>query len=110
MSKRKNKRRPSRRRKKKTLPMPLILLLGGVLLAAAGFALAARNSNSGVTAADPSLVTVQGQPSLKVDQELIDYGDVKLNTNLTFTLTLTNVGDKTLRISETPYIEVREGC
>jgi len=29
--------------------------------------------------ADPSMVEVSGQPSLKVDQELIDYGDVKVN-------------------------------
>ena len=59
---------------------------------------------------DPSLIEVSGQPSLKVDQELIDYGEVKLNTNRTFDLQLTNVGDEDLRISETPYVEVKEGC
>ena len=60
--------------------------------------------------ADLSLVEISGQPSLKVDQELIDYGDVKVNTNLTFDIELTNVGDQPLEISEPPYIEVKEGC
>jgi len=45
-----------------------------------------------------------------VDQEVIDYGDVKLETNLTFAVKVTNTGDGTLRFREEPYIEVREGC
>lgn len=59
---------------------------------------------------DPELVEVQGRPAVKVDQELIDYGYVKLNRNLTFEIKVTNVGDQTLRFSETPYVEVLEGC
>jgi cell division septal protein FtsQ len=100
-------RRQERRRKKRQRNIFIILVAGGLLLLAAGitFAKSAWNNR-----ADQSLVEVSGQPSLKVDQELIDYGEVKLNTNLTFDLQLTNVGDQTLEISEPPYVEVKEGC
>lgn len=91
-------------RQRKTL---IALVAGGLILIAASFAIANAASKN---RADLSLVEVSGQPSLKVDQEIIDYGDVKLNTNLDFTLRLTNVGDQPLRISETPTIEVKEGC
>ena len=51
-----------------------------------------------------------GTPSLTVDQEIIQYGDVKFNVPLTFEIKVTNNGDGTLRFVEEPYIEVREGC
>lgn len=53
---------------------------------------------------------IPGQPVLQVDQSLIDYGDVKFGTPLSFRLTVTNKGDGTLRFQEEPYIEVVEGC
>jgi hypothetical protein len=59
---------------------------------------------------NPELVEVEGRPVIKVDQEVIDYGYRKWNTNLTFDIKVTNVGDQTLRFSETPYVEVLEGC
>jgi len=96
-----------RRQKKNRQKMLTILILGGVLIIAAGSAL-------GITTwknrANPDLVTVTGQPSIEVDQELIDFGNVKFDTPKTFVLSLTNVGDKPLIISEKPYVEVREGC
>jgi hypothetical protein len=45
-----------------------------------------------------------------VDQQKIDYGDVKFGVNKTFTIKVTNTGDGTLRFSEEPYVEVLEGC
>lgn len=59
---------------------------------------------------NPELIEVEGRPAIKVDQELIDFGYKKWNTNLTFDFTVTNIGDKTLRFTETPFVEVLEGC
>jgi len=104
----KTKARIQERRQKKRQRNTLIMLIaGGLLLITAGIFIAKDTLENRV---DPTLIEVSGQPSLKVDQELIDYGDVKLNTNLTFALQLTNVGDEPLKISEEPYVEVREGC
>ncbi len=100
-------RRQESRRKKQRRNTLILLIAGGLLLIGAGVSLA---KNAWDNRADPSLIEVSGQPSLEVDQELIDYGDVKLNTSLTFAIDLTNVGDQPLKISEEPYIEVKEGC
>jgi len=45
-----------------------------------------------------------------VDQQKIDYGDVKFGVEKTFAVKITNTGDGTLRFKEQPYIEVLEGC
>ena len=96
-----------RRQKKNRQRIITALILGGVLITTVGSVL-------GITAwknrSNPDLVTVIGQPSIEVDQELIDFGDVKFNTPKTFALSLTNVGDEPLIFSEKPYVEVREGC
>lgn len=91
-----------RRKQKKAISTPVfILMFGGALLLAAGiiFGLQRIGGNSG-----------GGTPALAVDQEVIEYGDVKFNTNLTFEIKVTNTGDGTLKFREAPYIEVREGC
>ena len=51
-----------------------------------------------------------GTPSIAVDQQKIDYGDVKFGVEKTFAIKVTNTGDGTLRFKEEPYIEVLEGC
>jgi hypothetical protein len=61
-------------------------------------------------AASLAAIEVKGSPSLKVDQEKIDLGDVKLGKTVEVTFMLTNVGDQPLRFSKAPYIEVAEGC
>ncbi|RPI30196.1 MAG: DUF1573 domain-containing protein [Chloroflexota bacterium] len=53
---------------------------------------------------------VTGAPSLRVDQEKIDLGDVKLGQTVSATFRLTNVGDEPLKLVKDPYIEVVEGC
>ena len=91
-----------RRTQKKTISTPVfILMFGGALLLAAGiiFGLQSIGGNNG-----------GGTPALAVDQEVIQYGDVKFNVPLTFTIKVTNNGEGTLRFAEEPYIEVREGC
>ena len=76
----------------------LILALGGVLVVVAAFFFARQTWDSG------------GTPSIAVDQQKIDYGDVKFGVNKTFAIKVTNTGDGTLRFKEQPYIEVLEGC
>lgn len=89
----------NRRKSRKKAISPLILMIGGgVLLIAAALFVAFGNLVGG------------GTPALAVDQQLIDYGDVKFNTSLTFAIKVTNSGDGTLRFKEEPYVEVREGC
>jgi len=90
----KNRRRPQ----KKTLNPLLLMVGGGVLLIAAALFVAFGNSDGG------------GTPTMAVDQLVIDYGDVKFNTEKSFAIKVTNTGDGTLRFKEEPYIEVREGC
>jgi cell division septal protein FtsQ len=101
------KRIQERRQKKRQRNILIAVLVGGLLLITSGVFL---GKNAWENRGNPSLIEVSGQPSLKVDQQLIDYGDVKLDTNLTFALELTNIGDQPLRISEPPYVEVVEGC
>jgi hypothetical protein len=87
-----------RQKQRKSFPWPLVAI-GGVLLIIAAFFLANRGGgDSG------------GTPSIAVDQQKIDYGDVKFGVNKTFTIKVTNTGDGTLRFKEEPYIEVLEGC
>ena len=66
----------------------------------------------GQTAFDPDFEPeVTGAPRVSiVEDELIDYGDVKLNTTINTTYTVRNVGDEPLMFLSTPHIEVIEGC
>lgn len=92
-----SKKNKKYRRQKKNFPWSLVAL-GGVLLMIAAFFLVRQNENGG------------GTPSIAVDQQKIDYGDVNFNTDKTFAIRVTNTGDGTLRFKEEPYIEVLEGC
>lgn len=84
---------------------PIWLALGGVILLAIGF-FAYWRGNSSPKAA----IEVVGSPSLKVDKEEVNLGDVKLGKTVEVSFQLTNVGDKTLRFTKAPTIEVKEGC
>ncbi len=86
-----------RRKQRNTFPWPLVVF-GGILLIVAAFFFANQGGAGG------------GTPSIAVDQQKIDYGDVKFGVNKTFAIKVTNTGDGTLRFKEEPYIEVLEGC
>lgn len=88
-------RQPKRRSRNRILPW-IPLVLGGALVLIALIMLAGRGSG--------------GTPTLVVDQEIVNYGDVKFNTTRSFAIRVTNTGDGTLRFREPPYIEVLEGC
>ena len=92
---RKNKK--YRRQIRQNILWPLAAL-GGILVVAALLLLARRGGDGG------------GVPSIAVDRQTIEYGDVKLDTGKTFAIKVTNTGDGTLRFKEEPYIEVIEGC
>lgn len=100
-------RRPARRQKPTGLQqaLPGMLVLGGiVLIGLAVWAIWLR------AAAPPVEVTVKGRPSLSVDKERIDFGDVPLGKWVQATFEVANVGDQPLRFREAPYIRVAAGC
>jgi len=92
-----SKKYKKQKQKKKNFPW-LLLALGGILVVVAGFLFARQNDGG------------SGTPSIAVDQQKIDYGDVKFGVNKTFAIKVTNTGDGTLRFKEEPYIEILEGC
>lgn len=94
-------------KKSKKRISPLWFVIGGIVLVAAGM-FAYWLSHKPDEVAVP--VEVSGSPSLKVDKESINFGDVKFNEMVTATFIVSNVGDQTLTIDEKPYIEVVEGC
>lgn len=84
-----------RRKQRQSFPWALAAI-GGILLVIAAFLFANRDSG--------------GTPSITVDQQRIDYGEVKFNVPKTFAIKVTNTGNGTLRFTEKPYIQVLEGC
>ena len=90
-------RKHKRQKQRKSFPWVLVAI-GGVLLIVAAFFFANQNGDGG------------GTPSIAVDQQKIDYGDVKFGVEKTFAIKITNTGDGTLRFKEEPYIEILEGC
>lgn len=102
MSKKIRRKLRRQRKQKKTISTPaFILMLAGALLLAAGILFGLQRIGGG---------SEGGTPILAVDQEVIEYGDVKFNVPLTFEIKVTNTGDGTLRFKDEPYIEVRDGC
>lgn len=79
----------------------LIITIVGLLLIAAGIFFGTQKTD---------IFVEDGTPIIAVDQELIDFGDVHFNKQITFEFKVTNQGDGTLRFAEKPYIEVRDGC
>jgi hypothetical protein len=94
----------ARERRGRWLPFVLsaagVLVLGGLLLAFWGSGLGRRQA----------AVEVAGSPRLMVDQQKVDIGQVPLGQQVQVKFELANVGDQTLRFTEAPYVEVKEGC
>ncbi len=103
MSQHKNKKNFRHHHKKQ--PWPMLLLLGGALLLIVGAVFAFRKPP-----APKAAVEVSGSPSLKVDKQSVNLGDVRLGQTVDVKFTLMNVGDQVLRFSKAPYIQVLEGC
>ena len=103
MSEHKNKKHLRHSRKKQLWPM-ILLLAGGVLLVIGAVSVLNKPSQPKAT------IEISGAPSLKVDREKVDLGNVKLGQTVEVKFQIMNVGDQTLRFSKAPYIEVLEGC
>jgi hypothetical protein len=102
-----SKYREMNMKKNKATPVPLLLIIGGlILLGGAIFGI--------WKAGQPTLVKlpvqVEGSPSLRVDRELVDFGDVPVEEFVSVTFNLSNIGDEDLRFQSVPYVEVVEGC
>lgn len=98
------KTRSTQKKAQNSFPIWLIVAGVALLLAVAAWVLFSRSS-------DPTTIEVTGAPGIKVDQEVFDYGDVKLGEKPIRTVVkVTNVGDQTLQFTEKPYVEVLEGC
>ena len=98
MSKKQNRHKARRQKQKKSFPW-ILLVLGGAFLVVAAFLFARQGGGDG-----------GGTPSIAVDHQQIDYGDVKFGVEKTFAIKVTNTGDGTLRFKEAPFIQVLEGC
>lgn len=100
-----SKNRLKRRNKRRQRSVLLWVVLGGALLLVAAIIFYPRDGS------DPDFVPlVSGAPSLEVDKEQIDFGDVRFNEFVTASFELTNVGDKDLRFTAQPYVELKAGC
>ena len=77
---------------------------GIVLLGLAAFALW-RGASTPKAAPE-----VTGAPKLKVDKSDVDLGDVQLGQTVEVAFELTNAGDRQLRFTDVPFVEVVEGC
>ena len=104
MSQSKSKKYPKKRQKQGPKWWPILVALGGMLLIVLAF-FGLRDKPTPKTPLE-----VSGSPSLKVDKEKVDLGNVKLGQTVQVSFQLTNVGDQPLRFSKQPYIEVMEGC
>jgi len=100
----KSKRPAPRQRASRT---PLLLVIGGAVLVGAAVLILA---SSGQGSAPKAAIEVTGAPSLKVDKERVDLGNVKLGQTVNVSFEVTNVGDRQLQFTAKPYIEVAAGC
>jgi hypothetical protein len=100
------RRKIIRNQKKRNNPkkFPLLFIFGGLAIIIIALLFAFQKKT------EPFTPEVTGKPSLKTDKEMVDLGNVKLGQTVRVSFELKNVGDETLRISNVPYVEVKEGC
>jgi hypothetical protein len=82
----------------------LVLVTLGVVIAALAIFFAVRNANPPRRGAAP------GAPKIAADKYKIDFGSQHFNHTVTAEFTLTNTGSGSLKISQAPSVEVKEGC
>ena len=84
---------------------PLAVVAAGLVLV--GAAIRASIRPPGVPDFTPEYT---GGPQLKPDRENVNLGDVRLGETVSVSFELTNVGDRPLRFTQPPFIEVAAGC
>jgi hypothetical protein len=113
MKRNKSKRVENDRRNGNKIRRGVILRRAGLGLVGITFtAVAIFAAISVGKAAVPKKVALEysGGPSLKVFQEALDLGDQELGQTVPLRFEIANVGDRPLRITEPPYLEVVKGC
>ena len=90
---------------------PVLILLGatvGVLVLVAAVMLINQQQQS---SPPPDYVPdVTGAPRVAVAEDVVDYGDVQLNSTIETVFRVENVGDQPLHIQGEPQVELIEGC
>jgi len=76
----------------------------GALLLGAGLAFATGGFGTEVPP------TVTGAPRVAVSQEVVDYGEIKVDTPVETVFRVQNIGDQPLKILGEPQVELVEGC
>lgn len=100
-------KREELRQRRAANPWPYVLIAGGVLL----IGIVVYAVWQAVYPGTPKVpVEVKGAPSLKVDKEQVDLGNIPLGQTVEVTFNVANVGDQQLRFTEAPYVELVEGC
>lgn len=87
--------------------LPLILLATGVLLV---FAVILFFTIGNKPEDNSTLANTGAPPSLSVNSEEINFGDVKFNKMVNASFVVTNTGGQPLKFTKQPYIELIEGC
>lgn len=107
------KRRRGKKRSRSSMAWILGGIAGGVVMIIAALVLVSRQNDSPAQKGfDPDFKPeVTGAPRVEVVQnEVIDYGEVKLGTTVTTEYTVRNVGDQQLVVLGEPRVELVEGC
>ena len=100
-----NKSQKHTQHRQQKSPWPLIMLAAGGLLLSIGAVFAFSQASKA-----KAKIEVTGSPSLRVNKEKVDLGNVKLGQTVQVSFELTNMGDLPLRFNQVPYVEVKEGC
>ena len=89
---------------KRYLPQ-IVIGAGALVVAVVGLLVATSKGSS-----NDFVPEYTGGPRIDLAQEVYDYGYVTLNTTITTDVEIGNVGDKPLRITDVPQVQVMEGC
>lgn len=101
-NRRRRKGRSSSRGYPRWLPLAMAVVAVAVI---GGGALVAQNSREAEV-----IPVVTGAPRVAVAQEVVDYGEVKVDTPIETVFRVQNIGDQPLKILGEPEVELVEGC
>ena len=89
--------------------LPLIIVAGVVLIAVAMLSNSSSSASPAASATNGA-PAANGTPTVSVDKDRFDFGNVKLGQTVQVSFEVANTGDAPLRFKEKPYIEVAAGC
>jgi len=96
--------RKKKKQKKQKKQFPWVVSILGVALLAGALAFAFKKP------AEPYTSEITGAPAIQVDKQVVDLGNIQLGKWVKASFQVTNVGDQPLRLTQNPYVEVKEGC